>query len=246
MFINNDLPINLKDFVIMLVKPIVKKIETEDSLFYGYRIGWLEEQDIAKSLGFIDRKTAARILHQFMRFELHEPDESNISHASKLQDLYDCRICTGHIIQVYVKGLMDGYLNANNRLIFGMNDVISNKEAIQIVKRLWDSKYRYQKKSDFMPSNIITISHDIAMLQLRAEKGILLIDVRPTHEFEKSHMADASNIPLTEILKNPYTVSPQRDKKIFLYCSEGYQSNIAAQCLLDAGYEKVFCFAWNN
>lgn len=246
MFIEHDLPINLKDFVIMLVKPIVKRLKTEDALSYGYRIGWLEEQDITKSLCFIERKTAARILHHFMRIELYEQDESNISHASKLQDLYDCRICAGHIIQVYVKGIMDGYCNSDNRLIFGMNDVISNNEAKQIVNRLWYSENRYPKKSNIIPSDVITLNNEFALFQLQTEKSILLIDVRSTHEFEMSHITDANNIPLTDIIKNPYSVSTQRDKKIFLYCSEGYQSHIAAQCLLDAGYENVFCFAWKN
>lgn len=246
MFINYELPINMNDFVLMLVAPIKNKITNNDYLSYGYHMGWLEEQDITKSSCHIKRKTAARILHQFLRFELHEQDDIHISHASKLQDLYDCRICAGHIIQVYVKGLMDGYLNKDNRLIFGMNDSISIEEAKEIVTRIWNPMCRYQKESVHTPSEVITITYEIALSQLRTEINVLLIDVRPTHEFEMSHIKEAHNIPLAHILKNPYSVGIQHDKKIFLYCAEGYQSYMAAQCLLDAGYERVFCFAWSN
>jgi len=56
-------------------------------------------------------------------------------------------------------------------------------------------------------------------------------------------MADAMNFPLMKIIKNPYAVCENRDKMILLYCEEGAQSEAAAKCLLEAGYEKVAYFA---
>ena len=67
-----------------------------------------------------------------------------------------------------------------------------------------------------------------------------MIDVRSPAEFTTAHLKNAINIPLISILKNPYAVSERRDRMLLLYCSDGYQSDMAAQCLKDAGYEKVY------
>jgi rhodanese-related sulfurtransferase len=69
------------------------------------------------------------------------------------------------------------------------------------------------------------------------------VDVRTEREYEVAPMENAINVPLLSLIKNPFLFSENRDKTILLYCQEGYQSKAAAQCLLEAGYEKVAFFA---
>ena len=57
----------------------------------------------------MDRKSAATLIHIFLREVLKEPDETDIEPASILRDLYDCRVCVNHIAQVYLKGIMEAF-----------------------------------------------------------------------------------------------------------------------------------------
>ena len=79
-------------------------------LLYGHKRGWLEDSDETNPHKPLDRRTAARIIHQFMKIEMHIPDETDISQAEKLKDLYTCRVCANHIAQVVVKKIMQPVL----------------------------------------------------------------------------------------------------------------------------------------
>lgn len=221
--------------------------KTEDIMAHGYHAGWLEEQDITGKNALLDRKTAARILHQFMRIEMHEADEENTDSALKLQDLYDCRRCVGHVMQVYVKGIMDGHIDPAGRCIFGMKEGIPADEVQEIVRRLFQvnlREARIQETKTIRRGERIT--DEEALQYLQVDKHAKLIDVRPEYEFLENHLDGSQSIPLSAILKNPYIVSDRRDHLILLYCEQGYKSEIAANCLVDAGYERVCYFAWES
>lgn len=84
-----------------------KESSPEPSLIsYGRTKGWLEDEDQRFSDRSINRRTAARIIHQFMKTELKVPDSIDIRLAEELKDLYTCRVCANHIAQVYVRGIM--------------------------------------------------------------------------------------------------------------------------------------------
>ena len=70
--------------------------------------GWIDAQQLAEAEEILTRRSAAMILHRFLKLVLGEKDEEDISPAEKLKDLYDCRVCVGHIAQMYVKGVMEG------------------------------------------------------------------------------------------------------------------------------------------
>lgn len=102
---------------------------------YGYQIGWLEDMDVTHCDEPLQRKSAARILHEFMRIELKEADEEDISPAKKLRDLYDCRICAKHVMQVYTKGIMGGNYLTDTLYLFEMNKEITMQEAETYIAR---------------------------------------------------------------------------------------------------------------
>lgn len=220
-------------------------MQQKDSVFYAYKAGWIEQQDVIGRESALDRKTAARILHQFLRRELKEEDVMDCSAASGLQDLYDCRVCVSHVMQVYVKGIMDGYTDISGRFIFGMDDKVSGEEVTGIVKRSLEKETRMSRmpiSENLHKAQEITPGEALGILS--KDKDALLIDVRTYMEYEEGYLEEAINIPLVSLIKNPYGVSVRRDVNILLYCLEGYQSQMAAQCLSQAGYEKVFFFAW--
>lgn len=105
----------------------------------GRKEGWLEERDHINRKEPLQRKDAARIVHEYMKRVLMEKDFDDISAAAVLRDIYDCHVCVNHVAQVYLKGIMDAKTVAKNKeefLIFGNNDFVTKKEAGEIISRL--------------------------------------------------------------------------------------------------------------
>lgn len=106
-------------------------LPTPELLRFGHVRGWLEDSDERFPYNPVDRRTAARIVHQFMRIELKIDDLADISAAEKLKDLYTCRSCAAHVAQFYCRGLIECESNFFNHL-----ELLSTFEAVQIFKRL--------------------------------------------------------------------------------------------------------------
>ena len=79
-------------------------------LRYAHVRGWIEDQDERFCDKTLNRQTAARIIHQFMKIELGVPDLADISGANELADLYTCHTCVNHIAQVYLRGIMEAQI----------------------------------------------------------------------------------------------------------------------------------------
>lgn len=241
--------ITIKEFAEKIVAGGGANPSPANCVEYGFENGWLEAQDVANQEQELLRKHAARVIHNYLRLELKETDEADASRAYVLQDLFDCRVCAGHIIQVYGKGIMDDITLPDGKMIFAADEVVSEAEAEEIVVRVFQTERRMKRKTEEFVNTIVSepkgISLEYAMQLLQEEKRALLADVRTVRDYENGCLEGAVNVPLLNIIKNPFVFVENRDTMILLYCNEGYQSKAAAQCLLEAGYSKVVYFAWN-
>ena len=132
---------NIGNFVLSLWNRCGYKIIDENLLphllLYGHKRGWLEDSDETNPQKPLDRRTAARIIHQFMKIEMHIPDETDISQAEKLKDLYTCRVCANHIAQVVVKKIMQPVLAPDEKTyIFDSLAIVTKQEQEQIIKKI--------------------------------------------------------------------------------------------------------------
>ena len=91
---------------------------------YGRKRGWLEEQDLTYANLKIDRRSLARIIHEFIRIELGVEDINDWSNAKKLKDLYDCRVCAKHVAQMVERNIIPP--RKPDR--FGLLDRVSGEE----------------------------------------------------------------------------------------------------------------------
>lgn len=147
-----NLNVTVGQFVTSLITncPIILNSHTQNPtpmiiekyLKYGYEHGWLEDMDITGKDEPLSKKNAARITHEFLRLEMHEPDSEDISAAVKLRDLYDCRVCTKHIMQVVAKGIMEGYYITDTLYLFGLNDAITHEDMLKIITRILHPEFR--------------------------------------------------------------------------------------------------------
>lgn len=198
----------------------------------GHFMGKLQEA------AFLDRKNAAWIVHDFLRTVSGEADEENLSPAKRLKDLYDCHTCVNHVAQVFVKGIM-----SDKQSSFGMKELLTAEEAKQIAIRMFRKEKRTPPKKDDFVVGGYKLSLPEAMSQKEKNPGTVIIDVRLSREYGETHLDGAISIPLSEILKNPYQVAENKFTPLLFYCENAYQSEMAANCVMEAGYWDVGYFA---
>lgn len=137
-------------------------------------------------------------------------------------------------------------INKKSGVLFGMRDFIPYDEACKIVERMFKKELRIVPEglTKVLPKAKRLLFEE-AML-LADKKHSLLVDVRTQNEYEEGHLPHALSIPLADILKNPYVPNSNQAVPMLLYCTHGYNSEIAANCLVEAGYKKVYYFGLSN
>ena len=147
--------ISVQDFVLLLwqtfckqsIRVTIEPVEMtiDNLLHYGHVKGWLEDWDEHDSGRPLDKRTAARIIHQFMKLELGVPeiaDKESYAKAEELRDLYLCRSCANHIAHVYVRGIMEAeFVEANGEEFFVFNGsrAITQEEAKMIINNTFSA-----------------------------------------------------------------------------------------------------------
>ena len=82
--------------------------------------------------------------------------------------------------------------------------------------------------------------HNINIRNILSEAlnyGGIIVDVRTSEEFAKSHIPMAINLPLEEIQAG--NISLPKGKVILVYCANGGGSTLAAKILTEKGYKVI-------
>ena len=135
--------ISVGEFVFLLMNcknsSASKTLSLTELLRYGHFRLWIEDQDESHPENPLNRQTAARILHEFLRIECGLNDLQNISSATKLKDLYTCRVCTNHSAQLCARGLMhpqEIQTSEKEELIFNHLELVPKNEVQEILKKV--------------------------------------------------------------------------------------------------------------
>lgn len=90
---------------------------------------WTAGEDFGPEQDILLRKHCACIIHRYLQKVIGEPDEiSDLPSRADIPDLYDCRICAPHIIQVLAKGIMEP-CKRGELILFDGNSEVSGVEA---------------------------------------------------------------------------------------------------------------------
>lgn len=210
----------------------------------GRKHGWLEEKDILFSSDKLVRKDAARIIHEFIKREMNEKDTGEYKEALLLKDIYDCHVCVNHIAQVYSKGIMDAEWE-NGVGIFQNNEEVSEEDAIKYTARIFDRSIRRVVSKVISDVGAKRVFIDETLRPNVENEHRIFIDVRPAGLIERDGKRFENCIPFTEIVKKGKKalgdlLDPQAE--YYLYCENGYLSEVAANALKNDGVEEVFYF----
>ena len=78
------------------------------------------------------------------------------------------------------------------------------------------------------------------LTQLVNNKGAVLIDVRSSESFEKGHIANAINMPLTDFSDGKASLKKFKNKTVITYCDRGHTSQTVCKQLINNEIEPVF------
>lgn len=233
--------ITTEQFVAMVIRSSKGVIEptgggwSSGYMDYALDKGIIEDYDLTHVSNPIERRSAARIVHEVLLTEFGEKDESEWSAAENLRDLYSCRTCVLHIAQMYVKGIMLG----REHNIFDVAGSLTRAEAEEILVRILDREQRIPQMQErgFQSKHL---TPDEAWEMMFNDHTAMLVDVRTNEEYRTGHLQESICIPFHDLTNNPFLICVRRDTPVILYCQKGYKSSIAAQALLDAGYSRVY------
>lgn len=85
---------------------------------------------------------------------------------------------------------------------------------------------------------IVRVSSGMAVQLIN--RGAVVIDVRPAEAYAAGHIANAKNIPFSEIASKPEIVKKKKDKVLLTVCDNGQLAQRAADSLRKSGYESAF------
>ena len=77
------------------------------------------------------------------------------------------------------------------------------------------------------------------LTELVNREDALVLDVSPTAEFEKGHIAGARGVPLGQLDPEHKLIAKAKDRPIVVVCRTGQGSAQAAARLVKAGYSRV-------
>ena len=82
------------------------------------------------------------------------------------------------------------------------------------------------------------ISPQQAVLEINRAEGVA-VDIRPTDDFDKTHITGAINVPANEIEQHIKKLEKYKDKPVVLYCDQGASSGSVVRQLTNLGFSQV-------
>lgn len=111
-------------------------LKNEEAIVEAHKLGLIDQDDTKHPDEAVVRKKAAKIFHMYLLNVMHVKDEDDISPASIMKDLYDCRVCVNHIAQVYLKGIMKAHEYPGGLILFEPDVEITEAEVMDALENL--------------------------------------------------------------------------------------------------------------
>ena len=98
-------------------------------------------------------------------------------------------------------------------------------------------------------ASVITITSEEAKNMMDQEDSLIIVDVRTQEEYDAGYIEGAVLIPDFDIEAKAESLLPDKDATILVYCRSGRRSALAAQKLVELGYQNIYDFGgiidWN-
>jgi glyoxylase-like metal-dependent hydrolase (beta-lactamase superfamily II)/rhodanese-related sulfurtransferase len=86
---------------------------------------------------------------------------------------------------------------------------------------------------------IIDVEADELMMDIPFDPNLVVLDVRKPAEYAEGHLADAQNVPLSEMLDPVSMANIEEQQNVYVHCAGGYRSVIASSLLKRQGIHNI-------
>ncbi|MBL7704078.1 MAG: rhodanese-like domain-containing protein [Taibaiella sp.] len=86
---------------------------------------------------------------------------------------------------------------------------------------------------------LIDVTAEELALDLPFDPKLMLVDVRSVEEFDRGHVKNAENFPLTQIIDPLQIAQLDEDSNIYVYCGGGYRSVVACSIMKKEGFHNI-------
>ncbi len=86
---------------------------------------------------------------------------------------------------------------------------------------------------------IISVEADELMMDIPFDPNLTIVDVRREAEFANGHLADAINLPLSEMVDIAELAQFEENQNLYVHCAGGYRSVIASSLLKRQGVHNL-------
>ena len=109
-----------------------------------------------------------------------------------------------------------------------------------------ESKISQTAGESITSDSVQVIDATTALEMMNDGEAYILVDVRTEDEFSQGHIEGAVLVPYDQIDSLAPTLIPDMSSRILVYCRSGRRSAIAAESLVDMGYNNVYDFGGIN
>lgn len=140
-----------------------------------------------------------------------------------------------------------GSLLPFNKTILLVTNVGQEKETIVRLTRVGFDKFGGYLKGGFEAWQaagekcdlIIDVEADELAMDLPFDENAVVLDVRKETEFGNGHIAEAINLPLSDLIDPASMADLEDNQNIYVHCAGGYRSVIAASMLKQQGIHNL-------
>ena len=268
--------VTIPEYVTMIIKSLYGEQPPADDGYWasvymqrGLETGIVELTDLDFGDDYdMTRLDAIRIGYLTV-LHLGESLESDISAASKLEDLESCRSCREPLEQMYAKGIILG----RRPNFFDGEGNLTRAEACVIALKIMDKEMRTPPQGENAASDISSNANDtepaassetnpsspesktsIAVTPATAltpeaarelmednANDILLLDVRTEEEHAQNHIPGSICIPVDQLISSKAAaLAEYKDLPIIVYCKAGSRTKRAVDFLLLEGFSNLY------
>ena len=96
-----------------------------------------------------------------------------------------------------------------------------------------------QDKENSQGAGYVNITAEQAKEIMDSQEDYIILDVRTQDEFDESRIPGAILIPHNEITEKAEDLLTNKDQLILVYCRSGRRSKLAAEALVELGYNNI-------
>ena len=122
-------------------------------------------------------------------------------------------------------------------VIYSLIKDVDNLKIERTIKKILN---KLKKNTTREANKVRKINYEELVNIVKENSNVIIVDTRSPQEYAENRIKFAINIPVYEIENEAYSIIPDKEKTIILYCQSGIRSEKAYKILEKMGYTNLY------